>query len=69
MKTTVKMKDLKKQNGFPGDVDRSQKAALLIHHDSRHYALLYQRKNGNLFVFNGLTDILWQPGIYWIEPQ
>jgi len=71
MRNTIYLKDLKKSDGFPSDIDRSEKVVVCITSDTDRYfnAIFYKDKLG-LFTSWTLScnlSTIYAPGIYVIE--
>jgi hypothetical protein len=69
MKTTMKMKDLRKADGFPVDIDRNSTVVVQIS-DSLMPIVLYQSKSGlqEKYSLPYKLNQKYKPGIYIIYP-
>lgn len=71
MRNTINLKDLKKSDGFPSDIDRTERVVVCIVSDSSsNYNWIAYKSKDNKIISNMLEDDLclkYAPGIYVIE--
>lgn len=64
MKTTMRMKDLKASDGFPADIDRTKKVAVIVRNGMPTTA--YTSKLGEILIASSPQKINFADGIYFI---
>ena len=71
MRTTMKMQDLKKANGFPVDIDRSKPVVVVVGNKYGFDLVCYTNKEGDVtYYFIDVDDVrqIFAKGIYIIKP-
>jgi hypothetical protein len=72
MRTTMKMQDLKKANGFPVDIDRSKPVVVVVGKKDGFDLVCYTNKDGDVtYYFTDVDDVrhIFAKGMYIIHPK